>query len=316
MTNFTLIPSDCQAPLKDALRLARLGWSIVPLKPRAKEPLIPWRELQHRRLEEREIFEIFERYPDANVGVVTGSISQLFVLDADSPSVVKKLGVSETPIAETARGRHYYFQLPNVRIRSVAGIADGLDIRAEGGYVVAPPSVHPSGSRYQWVIPPKGLDPLGADPAAPPQWLLELIRTRRAKSRPVREIIYGVHEGERNISAAAMAGKLLGCLPVEDWEIAWEMLRSWNALNKPPLDERQLRYTFDCIARREAKKRAHVENEHQKLLEKIVQFLQKNYSQHEIAQALGVNQSTISRLYQSITTSKRISFESKISNGT
>ena len=309
--NFNPIHTVCQ----DAIGLARIGWSILPLKPRAKEPLISWRQLQHRKLEEREIVELFERHADANLGVVTGSVSRLLVLDADSPSVVAKLGVSETPIAETARGRHYYFQLPNVRIRSVAGIADGLDVRAEGGYVVAPPSVHPSGARYQWLIPPKGLDSLGADPAAPPAWLWELIRTRRARSRPVREIISGVPEGERNISAAAVAGKLLGCLPVEDWIVAWEALRGWNALNKPPLDERQLRYTFDCIARREFEKRARVKNEHQKLLEKLVQFLKNNHSQREIAKAIGINQSTVSRLYHSLITSKRITFESKISNG-
>jgi putative DNA primase/helicase len=132
--------------IAEALKLAHLGWSLIPLKPYSKEPLVPWKALQQRRLTEPELTELFERNPLANVGIITGKVSQLLVLDADAPDVVKHLSIPETPIAETARGRHYYFHLPNAHIRSVAGIADGLDIRADGGYVVSPPSLHPTGS--------------------------------------------------------------------------------------------------------------------------------------------------------------------------
>jgi predicted XRE-type DNA-binding protein len=290
----------------------------LPLKPASKEPLVSWRELQRRRLEEHEIISLFERHPDANIGVVTGRVSHLLVLDADAPERVKKFGTPETPIAETSRGRHYYFALPDVQIRSVAGIADGLDIRAEGGYVVAPPSVHPSGKRYEWLIPPRGLDPYGALPAPPPSWLMEMLRKRRSHSRPVREVVYGVEDGERNVSSAAIIGKLLGCLPIDDFPIAWELVRAWNLQNKPPLDERQLRSTFDCIARKELQKRAKIKNEAQ-FIKKLAQFIKNNFSQRQIAKELNVNQSTVSRALKSltsnITSSKRIIFESKISNG-
>jgi predicted XRE-type DNA-binding protein len=289
----------------------------LPLKPASKEPLVPWRELQHRKLEEHEIISLFERHPDANIGVVTGRVSQLLVLDADAPEIVKKFGTPETPIAETSRGRHYYFALPDVQIRSVAGIADGLDIRAEGGYVVSPPSLHPTGKRYNWVIPPRGVDQYGALPAPPPKWLMEAIRKRRHHSRPVREIVHGVEEGERNVSSAALIGKLLGCLPVDDWPVAWELMRAWNLQNTPPLDERQLRSTFDCIARKELQKRAKIENE-AKFIKKLAQFIKNNFSQRQIAKELNVNQSTVSRALKALTSnisSKRITFESKISNG-
>ena len=301
MTNNPTSSRPAKQPIAiEALSLSHSGWSVIPLKPKSKEPLIPWRELQRRRLTEREIIEIFERHPDANVGVITGKVSQLLVLDADSPSVVKRLGSPLTPIAETSRGRHYYFQLPDARIRSITHIADGLDLRAEGGYVVTPPSLHPTGKRYEWVIPPKGLDPLGPEPAPPPAWLLELISKRRAHSRPVREIIYGVHEGERNVSATALAGKLLGCLPTEDWWVAWELLKSWNAQNKPPLPERELRQVFDSIARRELQKRTLVENEQHRFFKNLVQFIQKNFSQRELALALNVTQPTVSRRLKSL----------------
>jgi hypothetical protein len=202
-----------------------------------------------------------------------------------------------------------------VQIRSVAGIADGLDIRADGGYVVSPPSTHPSGKRYEWLIPPRGLDPYGALPAPPPAWLMELLSRHRARSGTLARIVQGVPQGQRNISSAALIGKLLGCLPQDDWEsIAWPLVRAWNEQNKPPLDEKQLRYTFDCIARKELQKRAKIKNEAQ-FLEKLAQFIKKNFSQRQLARELNVNQSTVSRTLKTLSTSKRITFESKISNG-
>jgi hypothetical protein len=298
VTHYNARVATCQSLtnelIGEAIALRRLGWGVLPLKPASKEPLVSWRELQHRKLEEHEIISLFERHPDANIGVVTGRVSQLLVLDCDAPEIVKKFGTPETPIAETARGRHYYFELPKANIRSVAGIAEGLDIRAEGGYVVSPPSLHPTGKRYNWVIPPRGVDPYGALPAPPPQWLLELIRKHRSHSRPVREIVYGVAEGERNVSSAAIIGKLLGCLPVDDWAIAWELVRAWNCQNKPPLDERQLRSTFDCIARKELQKRVKIENEAQ-FIKKLAQFIKNNFSQRQLAKELNVGKTTVNR---------------------
>jgi predicted XRE-type DNA-binding protein len=163
------------------------------------------------------------------------------------------------------------------------------------------------------------VDTFGAEPAPPPSWLLEMIRKRRSHSRPAREIVYGVEEGERNISSAALIGKLLGCLPQDDWEsIAWPLVRAWNEQNTPKLDTKQLRSTFDCIARKELQKRAKIKNEAQ-FIKKLAQFIKNNFSQRQIAKELNVNQSTVSRAFKSltstITSSKRITFESNISNG-
>jgi len=306
--------------ITEARALWQLRWSLVPLKPRSKEPLIRWKPLQKRKLSEREIVELFEQNPDANLGVVTGSISGLLVLDCDSPDAVKRLGVSETPIAETARGRHYYFELPKANICSVAGIADGLDIRAAGGYVVSPPSTHPSGKRYEWIIPPRGLDPYGALPAPPPSWVMEMLSKHRARSDmfELSRIVHGVLEGQRNISSAALIGKLLGCLPQDDWEsIAWPLVGAWNEQNTPKLDTKQLRYTFDCIAHKELQKRSQALKQSD-LLEKLVNFISSNFSQQQIAKELNVHQSTISRLLKTLknppTTSKCINFETNIAN--
>jgi DNA-binding transcriptional regulator YiaG len=291
--------------IAEALKLSQLGWSLIPLKPHSKEPLVPWKALQKRKLTEPEIADLFEQYPDANIGVVTGTISRIFVLDADAPEVVKRWGTPETPIAETSRGRHYYYQLPDSAVPSIVGVADGVDIKAEGGYVVAPPSVHPSGRCYQWVIPPRGLDPFGAEPAPPPAWLMELLSRHRARSGTLVRIVQGVPEGQRNISSAALIGKLLGCLPPDDWEsIAWPLACAWNARNSPPLPDRELRRVFEKIAAREQQRRLTAESKELRLtraLQKISQHFK--LSQRQLSKITQIPQQTLSRWFAEATES-------------
>jgi hypothetical protein len=281
---------------KEAITLTRLGWGVIPLAPCSKHPLLKWRELQHRKLSEREIVEIFDRNPDANVGVVTGRVSNLLVLDADAPDVVKKWGVPVTPISETARGRHYYFELQSEKIRSATHLADGLDIRAEGGYVVTPPSVHPSGKVYDWVIPPTE-----AQLAPAPTWLLEMLKKHRKQQNYERisEIVQGVQEGQRNVSATVVAGKLLGCFPEHDWHIAWLLLEAWNEKNKPPLPRKELRRVFESIAKRELQKRTKESNRSKEamLARALTVALQlTNLSERQIAKLSNIPRSTLRRL--------------------
>jgi hypothetical protein len=249
-------------------------------------------------MSESEIVEIFEQNPEANVGVVTGRVSHLLVLDADAPDALHKLnkGVPVTPITETARGRHYYFELPSENIRSATSLAEGLDLRAEGGYVVAPPSVHPSGKVYEWVIPP-----IEAQPAPPPAWLLEMLRKQRKQQNAERisEIVRGVPEGRRNVSAAALAGKLVGCFPPQDWEIAWILLEAWNARNKPPLDKRELRRVFEKISKRELQKRMKESNRSKEaMLARALSIALQlaNLSERQIAKLSNIPRSTLKRL--------------------
>jgi len=102
------------------------------------------------------------RWPDANIGIVTGRVSGWLVLDIDPHhggedsigKVLKNLDdLPFTLISETGSGgMHIIFKYPRDRdIRGKVGILPGLDIRAEGNYIVVPPSRHASGRNYRWL---------------------------------------------------------------------------------------------------------------------------------------------------------------------
>lgn len=163
-------------------------WSVIPItsvaagnvgREAGKAPAIPWAPYQASRASETTLRSWFGSGSRYNVGIVTGSISQLVVVDID-PRHGGDRFLEETALSSPARvrtgggGVHLYFQLPEgVTIPSRAGIAPGVDIRGEGGLVVAPPSVHYSGQVYVWE---GGSIPSGPLPALP-EWLVERILT-------------------------------------------------------------------------------------------------------------------------------------------
>src|SRR3990167_6404761 len=128
--------------------LAR-GWSVLPLRPGSKSPLIPWREYQTRlpRPEEVDQWDW-----SGGLGIVTGSISGFVVLDVDVnhgglESLKKELPdvAAKEPTVRTGSGwSHYYYKAPRDGIyRNFSGRLAGVDFRGEGGFGVAPPSLHP-----------------------------------------------------------------------------------------------------------------------------------------------------------------------------
>jgi hypothetical protein len=246
--------------LDSALAYARRGWSVIPLWAREKRPLIPWAPYQRHRSDEAEIRRWFRRWPSANVGVVTGAISSLVVIDVDplhgGDHSLEALEQAHGALPDTIRaatgggGLHVYLAHPGGLVANKVGLVAGIDVRGDGGFVVAPPSVHPSGRRYAWL--PPGL-PDEAQPAPIPTWLLQLIReggyrpghTLAHWRRLVKE---GVQEGERNSSIASLAGHLFwhGVDP----EVILDLLLCWNAKRcRPPLSEDEVARTVESIMR-------------------------------------------------------------------
>lgn len=133
-------------------------------------------------------------------------------------------------------------------------ILPGLDVRTDGGYVVAPPSLHASGTEYLWPLAPDEVD------AAPcPAWLLEHLRQPGGSASRShddwRELVAnGVPEGERNSSVAALAGHLLAHRI--DGRVCLGLLTAWDMVrNRPPLGPAEVEKTMLSIAQRELSKR-------------------------------------------------------------
>ncbi len=141
-----------------------MGFSIILLRPKAKEPLIPWQEFQKRIASEAEIRSWYGANPTANVGIVTGAVSDLAVVDLDGPVGLesgKQLGITSPVSVLTGNGMQFYYRTM-IALRNTVRSAPGVDVRGEGGYVVAPPSIHPNGKVYRW-----GKSPLSRHLLAP-----------------------------------------------------------------------------------------------------------------------------------------------------
>jgi len=246
---------------KDAARiyLAR-GWAVVPIEPGGKRPLVRWEEFQHRLPTKQEVDAWFERWPKANVGIVTGRVSGLVVLDIDprhdgDDSIIileRKHGPLPHSIEALTGGggRHVYFDYPGEETHNKVGLAPGIDLRGDGGLVVAPPSVHPSGRLYAWEV---SHDPEETPLAPLPLWLRSLVRGDEVHpGHPMahwRSLVRSsVPEGERNNTVASLTGHLLwhGVDP----EVALELLLSWNRMRcRPPLPDDEVARTVESIRR-------------------------------------------------------------------
>lgn len=132
------------------------GVSTIPMNPENKRPLVKWTEFQNRLPTETEIQSWWKKNPKAMVGIVTGQISGCAAIDCDSKEACAKIDEMlpdsfETPITESPRGgRHYYFKCPEA-LQTRASILDHVDIRANGGVIICPPSTNAQGKQYRWM---------------------------------------------------------------------------------------------------------------------------------------------------------------------
>ncbi len=135
----------------------KYGFSVMPMR-LDKTPFIEWEKYQKVLPTENEIQFWWRKWPKANVGIVTGNASNLAVIDVDTQEGKEEISKyifdsREFPVCSTpAGGQHFYFRYPeNVDLRNNCKTVPGCDLRAEGGYIVAPPSKGKNGKRYEWV---------------------------------------------------------------------------------------------------------------------------------------------------------------------
>jgi hypothetical protein len=157
------------------------------------------------------------RWPGANIGIPTGTASGFFVLDVDlrhdGDETLRELEAQQGPLPPTVEaltgggGRHIFFRYPGYSVKSSAGVlGPGLDIRGDGGFIVAPDSLHVSGRRYEWEVSSHPDDVPVADA---PAWLLDKLRSEATNEHGERFTIpEKIKDGERNTTLYKLARSL------------------------------------------------------------------------------------------------------------
>jgi hypothetical protein len=147
--------------LDEALRLLGMGLSVIPVNPENKKATVSWKRYQERLPSRAEVKEWWKDNPNLMIGIVTGAVSNLCVIDADDERAVKtfvekcdKEVYKKIPMVKTPSENsfHFYFQYVNgLTVATDMGVMGGCDLRCEGGYVITAPSINSKGGKYQWI---------------------------------------------------------------------------------------------------------------------------------------------------------------------
>lgn len=211
--------------LKAALIYRSKGWCVFPVRPpdtprKPGKPYIKWRGLQKKLPSESLVRHWWEQWPDASIALLCGSVSDLIVVDIDPRNGGAEAGkhpLKQSPMVcnSGGGGAHYYYGFPldqaevstQVNAKSKDPERKGRDVKADGSYVILPPSVHKSGKRYTWrrtgpliSAPSWALEPSSvgiSEPDEAPPWITSLLRD-------------GTEQGNRNDDTAKLGGYLAG----------------------------------------------------------------------------------------------------------
>jgi hypothetical protein len=270
------------------LRYWDLGWSVIPCHhplpdyecscgtedcdDRGKHPRVGWAAFQQERASRDQIRSWWYRWPDANIGVITGAISRLVVLDIDLAhggeasleELEERFGRQpETVTALTGGGgRHFFYEHPGgeAEVRGGSNYMPGIDIRGDGGLIIAPRSLHASGQHYEWEA---SSDPWENVCAPMPASMVALMSE---KPTVIGERIGGkerfditealgspILEGDRDESLVRLAGHYVA--KYRNGKKSMERILEINELLcKPPLKEQQVRKIVDSVLRRQERK--------------------------------------------------------------
>ena len=284
--------------LDAALLYASLGWRVFPLKPGKKDEygVASWKN--DATTSEKQIRAWWTRNPNYNIGVVTGN--GLCVVDVDDKpekhggilgsDMLRDWEIAHGDISETVcaksgtGGMHYYFDIGNTEISGCQSDTIFIDLRCDGNYIVAPPSIHPdTGRPYTWDISPEDMPPAKANATdkACIQWVYDNRRGADKDGKKGKTSVPSskVKEGEGRNNFLYEQGCSARAKGSDD-----EMVEIWlTELNKqkcsPPLDDRELKRIIESVCTKpiglsEEAKKAKVGRprkfEHNKVAKKLI----------------------------------------------
>lgn len=251
-----------------AIEYAKKGFAVFPLKYRDKVPLTR-NGCKDATTDAAQIKAWWQKYPNANIGLATGSVSQnVFVIDLD---IDEDRGIDgyhsledwqrehgdfpETWTAITGRGGYHLYYRGNGRVKNRAGIIDGVDIRGNGGYVVAPPSIHKNGRRYEWEYSPDEFELAKADNNV--MYFLNHDDHRQSASFTMPNI---VSAGQRNQMLFRFAC-MMQAKGASDQSVFAATMAENESSCSPPLTEQEVRIIVSSATKYDKGKPIHIDSE-------------------------------------------------------
>lgn len=251
-----------------AIEYVKKGFAVFPLKYRDKVPLTR-NGCKDATTDAAQIKAWWQQHPNANIGLATGSVSQnVFVIDLD---IDEDRGIDgyhsledwqrehgdfpETWTAITGRGGYHLYYRGNGRIKNRAGIIDGVDIRGNGGYVVAPPSIHKNGNRYEWEYSPDEFEIAKADNNV--EYFLNHDDHRQSASFTMPNI---VSAGQRNQMLFRFAC-MMQAKGASDQSVFAATMAENESSCSPPLTEQEVRIIVSSATKYDKGKPIHIDSE-------------------------------------------------------
>lgn len=230
-----------------ALAYANKGLAVFPLQSHGKAPLTQ-NGCKDATTDKKQIEEWWNKHPNANIGIATGYISAgLLVIDLDIDEdkgingydTLKRWEVVHGKLPDswqsiTGRGGYHLFYWSLELIYNRVKIMEGIDIRGEGGYIVAPPSIHPNGKRYEWEQSPDEFELVEA-----PDIVLAFLNQKSEEQKSFTSPIT-IPEGERN----NILFKMASCLQARglDGEAIMAAVSKENERKcQPPLSDKEIK---------------------------------------------------------------------------
>ena len=251
-----------------AIEYAKKGFAVFPLKYRDKVPLTR-NGCKDATTDAAQIKAWWQKYPNANIGLATGAVSQnIFVIDLD---IDEDRGIDgyhsledwqrehgdfpETWTAITGRGGYHLSYRGNGKVKNRAGIIDGVDIRGNGGYVVAPPSIHKNGNRYEWEYSPDEFEIAKADNNV--EYFLNHDNPRQGTAFTMPNIVAA---GQRNQMLFRFAC-MMQAKGASDQSVFAATMAENDSVCSPPLTEQEVRIIVASATKYDKGKPIHIDSE-------------------------------------------------------
>jgi len=242
--------------INQAVTYLKRGMSVIPLKPQDKRPLLSsWKDYQRKQMGIGDLKGFWKETPEANIGIITGAISGITVVDVDGDdgaNALKEANIQlpETYTVKTPKGWHYYYKYNNL-FKTGAGFLQNVDVRNDAGYVVAPPS-NVNNTDYVVIVDNNGeFSEFGV---VPEPFISRSVMTYSAAAHTgqidpwiTEALANGAPEGQRDQTATRLAGYFWSRGISED--IIKSMLEQFAAKCTPPLPDKDIDRVINSVKR-------------------------------------------------------------------